>query len=484
MAINTQHPSYVTLLPDWTIMRDTYHGTSAVKAQGQRYLPPTGGMLADGMTPGAIGAQAYEAYRQRAQFFEFVSEAVRRMVGVLHRKPPSIEVPAGMEDIVESATSEDESIHQLLRRVNEAQLVYGRCGLFADLPAEASTEADVWLSLYTGLHILNWEEEELVVLDESGYVRQADFTWKHEDQYRVLRRNPLSRVYEQALSRGAGRAVPTDGEYQVPVLRGRSLERLPFVMVNTTDTTYATGQPPLLGLGHLSLAVYRGDADYRQHLHMMGQDTLVIIGARPSADGTQNTWRTGSGASIELDQGGDAKYIGIESAGLQEQRESLVNDKQLASNAAGTLIDTRSSQSESGESRKTRMVAQATTLTEIAQTGAAAIQEILRVVAKWRGLDPEKVVVQPNLEFGDENLTGQDMVQMMTARNLGFPISKKSLHGLAQDRGITVMDFEAEMEELAKEDQEDRARQDAGEAPRGVNNPPPEKDEQDNEDAE
>jgi hypothetical protein len=259
------------------------------------------------------------------------------------------------------------------------------------------------------------------------------------------------------------------------------LERLPFVVINSTDTLYEPSAPPLLPLGHLDLAVYRSDADYRQHLHAMGQDTLVVIGARPAADGTTNTWRTGAGASIELDTGGDAKFIGVESAGLEEQRLALENDKLRASNAAGSLIDARSSAPESGESKRTRMVAQTTTLVEIAQAAAAGLQEALCIIAEWRGLDPDKVEVEPNVDFGDEQLTGQDMLQMMTARSLGFPISKKSLHGLAQDRGLTALDYEEELEQIAQEEQDGRDRgmpglpgeDDQGDPPENENGPPP-----------
>ena len=291
MGLNTLHPQYMLMQEDWEIMRDTYGGISLVKAQGQKYLAPTGGMLADGMTNKSDhGYRMYQGYLQRALFFGFVGEAVRRMVGILNRKPPAIKVPSGMEDVVESASSKDEHAHQLLRRINEAQLVYGRCGLLMDLPSEPSVDARPWISLYPALNIINWVEDDLVILDESGQVlNREELTWSTQKQYRVLRLNPVTGVYEQCVRIGDDMRPPAEGDYIQPAIRGKTLERLPFVVINATDTIYEPTAPPLLPLGHLDLAVYRGDADYRQHLHAMGQDTLVVIGARPAADGTLNT---------------------------------------------------------------------------------------------------------------------------------------------------------------------------------------------------
>jgi hypothetical protein len=171
VGLNTFHPQYMLMQKDWEIMQDTYGGISLVKARGQEYLAPTGGMLADGMqNKSDYGYRMYQGYLQRALFFGFVSEAVRRMVGILNRKPPAIEVPSGMEDVVEAASSQGEHARQLLRRIHEAQLVYGRCGLLVDLPSEPSVDARPWISLYPALNIINWIEDELIILNESNQI--------------------------------------------------------------------------------------------------------------------------------------------------------------------------------------------------------------------------------------------------------------------------------------------------------------------------
>ena len=83
--------------------------------------------------------------------------------------------------------------------------------------------------------------------------------------------------------------------------------------------------------------MYRQDADYKQALFLQGQDTLVVTGA--ANDGTI---RIGAGAHISVPLGADAKFIGVDGSGLEEQRRSLENDYQRASGKGGQLLDTNS----------------------------------------------------------------------------------------------------------------------------------------------
>src|SRR5574337_1294012 len=204
----------------------------------------------------------------------------------------------------------------------------------------------VWLWM-----IRNWDSGEadegnenlnLVILDESGPVRGADFQWENQTKYRVLvlgktdtneAEGAVGVYYKQGVFTNAtgGSLTYTEDSMVPPLLRGQPLEQIPFVFVNTKDITSEPDEPPLLGLGRLSLAVYRGEADYRQNLFMQGQDTLVVIGGQSKSGGAENgeakPLRTGAGSYLEVELGGDAKYIGVNSQGLSEQRQALAADR-------------------------------------------------------------------------------------------------------------------------------------------------------------
>lgn len=70
------------------------------------------------------------------------------------------------------------------------------------------------------------------------------------------------------------------------------------------------------------------------------------------------------------------------------------------------------------------------------------------MMARWIGENPDEVSVVPNLDFVNATIQGQDLVQMQTAKNLGYPLSSQSLHNVALERGLTKMTFDEEMQAL------------------------------------
>jgi hypothetical protein len=480
MSVDSRHPLYDEHREDWLQMRHTYRGERIVKEEGFRYLPPTSGMEADGLEKlEQKGRKAYDAYRKRARFPEAVREAVEALLGVMHRKPPTIQLPPTMEMLHDRATARNESLELLLRRVNEEQLVTGRVGILADVIDRGDRAGDPYLAMYEGEDVINWDEGRsddlevqnlnLVVIDETEFERVRGFTWEEVKKYRVLLLGDPSDTVEESTTSSARGNEPVEnvaegeGLYRAgvfreekttfteermvaPSIRGRTLSKIPFAFINSKDVVAEPDEPPLLGLSNLALAIYRGEADYRQALFMQGQDTLVVIGG-----GDDDEHRTGAGASINLTIGGDAKFIGVDSSGLSEMREALVNDYDRAAQKGGQLLDNTGGDKESGEALRVRVAARTATLTQVALAGAAGLQHVLRIVAEWLGADPEEVVVTPNLDFVDDQMTGEQLSQYMSAKMMGAPISLRTIHELMEDRGATSRTFEEELEEMAEE---------------------------------
>lgn len=499
MAINSTHPFYEEFREDWITMRDLYRGERVIKRRTEHYLPATSGMHLDGMGKDNVGKpkpgqRAYDAYRTRAYFTDFVKEGVEALIGMMHQKPATFELPDAMLPLVNKCTLQGEGLQDLLRRINAEQLIEGRIGLLADLPVNPTAAAGAvagpvlpYIAWYIAESIINWDQADtaegyralnLVVLNETGFIRHDDFTWKELLKYRVLMLNNSVGIKNQDVQSGTVTDVPmgtymmgtftdTQGANNIafnpdamktPMLRGVTLNEIPFVFINSKDTVALPDDPPLLGLGKLALAIYRGDADYRQTLFMSGQDTLVVTGGLRTADGTSNTddaLRTGAGARIDVEIGGDAKYIGITANGIAEMRQSLENDRIEAGSKAGRLTqNSASKQDESGEALKTRQSAQTASLNQIAITGAKGLENLLKQIAQWMGMgqaEIDGIKVTPNLEFADFALVAQDIVQLMTAKSMGAPLSKESIHGILTERGITQLTFDEEMDKIDEE---------------------------------
>lgn len=464
-GVDSKHPLYAEFVPDWIMMRDTYRGERVVKDKGTEYLPATAGMLLDGMALEQEGYKAYLAYKQRAVFHDFVSEAVEHYIGLLHTKPPTIELPPQLEPMREKATLNGESLEHLLRRINEQQLVTGRLGILLDLPTNPDPAHPLpYIATYQAEDVINWDDGgrtsltvprlNLVVLNESGWERTDQFTWEQMTRYRVLALGDLldnegladSAVYKVGVFDDK-HATFSEGLMVEPSIRGTTLNDIPFVFVNSKDCVSTPDDPPLLGLARLALAVYRGEADYRQSLFLQSQDTLVVIGA------VEDNFRVGAGATIALPaiQGADAKFIGVDSQGLSEQRQALENDKVAAGNKAGQLTDSRSKTKESGEALSIRLAAQTATLNQLALAGAQGLERLLKLAAVWVGANPDEVIVTPNLEFADREMSGEELTQYMSAKAMGAPWSLESIHRMMQERGLTQMEFEEELAKIGDE---------------------------------
>lgn len=441
-------------------MRDAYKGERHVKSKGTTYLPMTSSHIADKalVNSQSVGYKAYEAYLLRARFPNFVREAVQMAIGMMHSQPPEIKLPKVMENIV---TRQGETLPVLLRRINTEQLLTGRIGLMADLPSSPLPGKDIpYLATYSSERAINWDDGRveqlipqklnLVVLNETEFERQLDFTWELKEKYRVLNFGSLE-GNEQA-------GVYTQGVFDEemfdptglisPTWRGRTLDEIPFVFINSCDVTADVDDPPLLDLGNICMAIYRAEADYRQNLFMQGQDTLVTIGG---GFDESDAVRVGAGSRMDLPQGADAKYVGVTSSGLLEQREALSRLEARASSMGAQTLDSTSRERESGDSLRIRVAARTADMNQVADTGAEGLEQILKIVAKWIDEDPSEVSVIPNKEFGEMPLTGQSMVEIATARNLGWPISAKSLHDLSRKRRMTTKTFEEEVAEAKAE---------------------------------
>lgn len=455
--LTTKHPQYIKYAPVWEQLRDFNEGSDKVKDAGVRYLPATEGMEIDGMGTGQRGLKAYLAYKMRARVPDYITEGVRSLVGLLHQKPATIRLPAAMEYLRENASPQGESLQALYRRINTEQLITGRLGLLADIPAEGGNP---YIALYTAESITNWNVREgkvvegklrVVVLDESSQAFDPmTFGWALKPQYRVAWLDEsgyyTQAVFEENMVFNASAGKP-------PVWRGDALREIPFEFINGQDTLSDIDDPPMRSLLDICIGIYLGEADYRQNLYYQSQQTLVVKGGVVGKDADNDAVRTGAGARIDVDQAGDAKYIGVTNTGLSEQRSALENDRRRAEVKSGELVQNSKSQAESGKAMATRYNAQTATLNQLATAAAEGLTNILRRIATWIGANPDEVSVLPNTEFIDFSLDGRNFADIMSAIvDSGLPLSLESIHEILQDRGMTTLSFEDEMKRLAEED--------------------------------
>lgn len=461
MPVKDRHPKYIENERYWVQCEDTFEGEARVKEKGSSYLPMTAGQIEDGAREGmeTKGYRDYASYKTRAIVPDFHAQAVEAMIGIMHHKEPIIKLPAKMEPLRNNAGVHGETLLQLLRAINQEQLITGRVGLLADVETGSTVNDLPYLALYRARNITNWDDGprsksnrqnlRMVTLNETESVREHPFTWTEKIVYRVLSLGDISNpegvgeynfgIYEDGESDSA--------EHKKATFAGNTLNQIPFVIINSKDLVADPEKPPLLGLSNLCLSMYRNQADYQQALYLQGQDTLVIIGG---IDDDEDI-RAGAGAKIGLTIGGDAKYIGASSLGLPEMRLAIENGYKEAADIGGKLLDGQGRDAESGSALHIRVAARTATLNQIALTASAGLEESLKIIAKWIGENPEEVSITPNLDFADEPIDGQELTNIMSAKTMGLPLSRKSVHATLKQKGYTNLEYEQEMQEITDE---------------------------------
>lgn len=433
-----------------------------VKAKRGIYLPPTKGMQLDGLNQGQQGRERYDAYLERALFPEVFPDTINTLVGIMNRKPATFELPTALEPMLERATILGESLNDVLRKIHEQQLITARVGLNLDVPEAEVRAPDMLplLSIYEAEAIRNWDDGEvldptrqtlnLVVLDASEYKRDG-FTWDLVKKYRVLTLGD----FEENESEGTyfngifeEEVGFNQSAMQAPTLRGRTLGEIPFVFIGPKDININPDLPPLLGLANRSFAIYKGEADLRQALHITSEETLVTIG-QPLSDGDKI--RVGTGARIAMAEGGDVKYIGPESRALQFQSNNLQRDYDEAK-ALSARLSQSGSQVESGEALRIRVAAQTANLASIARAAAGGLQEILRMAARWLEIDPYEVVITPNLDFADDPTPFSELNEMLTFKQRGGVISHRTMNEVMVKRDLTERSLEEELAQIEEEE--------------------------------
>lgn len=466
------HPLYTAIQSAWEVCRDCFDGEGAIKAKGQTYLPPTTSMVADGCgtAPKSIGQSAYDAYLTRAYFPTIVEDAIESAVGIMHRKPANITLTPKLESLFQVSTDDGEDIQLLLRRINAQQLKTGRVPLLGTV-REVDGKQIPLLIVHSESAVFNWDDTtnrdnsqnlRLVQIDESNYELTNSFSWEWVNKVRnlaivdpetgrIVNFNEdgflETGVYASVLLVDDTELDLSAVEFEPLSIQGQEFNKIPFTFINSKDLSSKPDKPPLLSLCSLALAIYRGEADYRQNLFMQGQDTLVRIGSSADED---EAIRIGTGSAIDVPMGGDAKFIGVSGQGLSEQRQCLENDYARADKKASKLMS--NSGAESGEALKIRVAAQTATLPQIAKAGAAGLQKVLRDLAEWLGDNPEEVVVTPNMEFTDAVGDAQTLTGIVQAKIAGAPISEESIHAFMVEQGFTKENYADEIAKIQGEE--------------------------------
>lgn len=455
--------------PRFRKMRDAIDGRPTIKDAGDRYLPKPPALLSKDVDP---DGKKYKFLLSFAEFPEFTQTFLAGIQGLIHRKPPVIELPAKMEYLIESATPDGKSLQKLWEDLTREIFIVGRHGLLPEVYKD-----EVYLCQYHAESIINWRafkgasgvKPSLVVLEEMHDETEISniFDDREIRYYRVLRLDPASGDYIEELYREENkiasndtaatlevmpvRLTESDQEYPIrPSVMGKKFEGIPFVMVNAINLELEIGPIPLEPIADKALDIYRKSAAYNRALHNKSDPNIIRTGVTVD-EGKSNTL---IGGVIWDFANPDAtvEYLDLDGSAIPYQRDAIEDSFEEARAAAGRLIDSQSKARESAEALQQRSVSQQVTTVSVINNAAQGLEQALKRIAGVLSVNPDEVKFEANLDFSVPVMTGKDANDLMEAKAKGAPISIPTIHNMFRSGGLTKKTFDEEQEEILQED--------------------------------
>ena len=459
----------------WNRCRDIFAGSDLVKELGDKYLPKSRWHK----NGGADGKQDYDDYKARAVFFSYLKDAVETSLGVLKKGEPTIKLPPQIAFMEKSATVYHDGLTALKGKLDAVIMLTGCAGLSLEVNDQGSgnTERpDFFINIWQPESIKdkNFDHDELtgesyatlVLLDESEMVFDKNTKRRVLDtKWRVMGLDAIGQYYTALLKPeqypdfdldnppvAADQRNPQLGEAVYPMYRGDTFRRIPFTFVNATDLSGGHYEdPPLYDLVDLVIALYRGDADYRQTLHFTASDFYKHTGCNDPAK--QRKLSVGAGGILHLGGEEDIAVVSSPGGGANLQREALNNLHAQCQQRIMTLLDVGANQS--GAALEIMQNSKSARIEPINQNTANAIEEQLRFAAEWTGMSREqahKEVVFTAAKIEDTSLVIsqlQSLWHSMTTEN--YPLTRRDFHTLQRKANMTQNDFDQNTEELEVE---------------------------------
>jgi len=418
VSVANEHPDYTLWKAEWTKCRDCFDGQSAVKRRGQLYLPRLSGM----------DNNDYNAYRFRALFYSITSKTVSSLVGMVTVKTPSISYPPELGYIFEDKSGVQ--FYETLTRALTENVLISRVGFLVDRPKNGG-KANVYI--YDAESILNWDVDEegkpvFVVLYEKIVKPGVNrFEGMNSCQYRVL--ELIDGEYFQTI-------YGEDGTSGKPIKienTGKSMNFIPFYVVNSFGVDFRTVKPTMLDVADINISHYRTSADLENGRHFAGIPTPVVTGAESSTPlkiGGTTAW-------VIPDKDAKAFYMEFKGEGLKSLENAMKEkESQLASMSA--RMSSSGNGSEAAETVRLRYMSETASLSSIARAVEAGLNIAYKTAAYMEGVDASSLSIKLDKEFLSTRMSPSELLKLTESYLKGGMSVETYVHNLRRGDQIPI----------------------------------------------
>lgn len=453
MPVDSTHPEYDEYFERWSRARDVIAGEDRVKAAGELYLPRLDSQ----------DDEEYQAYVQRASFYNATGRTAEGFVGMVFRRDPVLKIPepgtpAG--DLLKRFESDVDlfgtTLYLYSKEIAGEILQVGRAGTLVEWH---DAEARPFLCRYAAEQIINWRVERMagrnvltmVVLQESSDVFVGDDIFEAEavPQIRVLRLVPgaddkpelIVEVWHEVQDSSKERGKKgKKKEWKLmqtlqPKRRGKPLPFIPFVFHGPANDLPSPDRPPLDDVVVVNLGHYRLDADFKHGMHYTALPTAWVAGFDKDTVlkiGSSTAW-------VSDNPQARAGYLEFVGQGLQTfEREKDRMEKQMAV-LGSRLLEVQKRVSESAEALSLRQAGESSIVSNISASVSKSLTKVLRWVYWWvtteedpESISAEIVAIDLNRDFETATMTAPELVAVVQAWQAGLISHPTALDNLRQ----------------------------------------------------
>lgn len=423
MPVQSTNPDYDDHIGEWEMMDDALEGECAIKRK-ERNLPKPSGMVEAEKKDGVGSKYLYENYTARAQYEHWVRDSLRSMMGLVSRLIPEIELPSGMQGLLDNATADGFGLKQLFFRMVRQAISHGRVPLVVNI----DESGEPYFSTYAARNAINWDtadqggRQDLVLAVFREFRKKGGDRYSHDCDTVFREFFMVGDICYTSVRNEGGELIDEEkplGSTGADNRLVKGLSYIPVIYCGSTDNSPDVDEVPLLSMARAALKSYQISADYFTSLHQTSHPQPWVSGL----DAGIELSVTGPSAAWDLGPTGKCDYLEFQGSGIEANRQAMSDQKNAALEAGAKVMDVGGT--ESGEARKTRQNDQHATLHSIVVTAAEAVEQGLRYAAEWKGYDPKQVKFKVTPEFVVAGVDPQLAAQLLQAALAG-KISQES----------------------------------------------------------
>lgn len=390
MPIDTIHPEVSCRLEEWQKIRDFVAGAKAVKAKEELYLPKLKKMK----------PAEYRNFLRRASFLGATGRTAEGLLGLIFRKPPTMELTDNGDIIKQDADMTGKGLVAYARAVTAELATVGRAGTLIDWSVD---ENRPYMVLYKAEQVINWRVSRLnpdgmgarmilthLTLKETHIDYSADeFMAVEQEAWRVYRNTGTAVMWGKYIrNKDDKKRFDLIGS-GIMTRTGKALPEIPFVFHNADEPGPCPGKAPMTDLVELNHQHYLQSADYNNGLHVAGLPTPFFFGpgaTKSDEDGGDDDLFLGPNTSLTSDDpNSSCGFMEFTGQGLGAIKESLTMLEGQMAAVGARLIEPRKADAESADTVGLRQAADSSALARIGQQATEGLQQALAWCEWWAG---------------------------------------------------------------------------------------------------